>query len=562
MKKRVCKLIFALLVITLLLPKTAHATVRQDSSPSEWAQEGIIAADNLGLVPPFLLSDFTRQTTRAEFAKLSTWFFEKVTGDTIAGLMEFNDTDDINVKKMGYLGVVIGVGNGNFAPNDAVTREQAAVMLSRLTDAIGLPLPPWISEFQLFSAERDIISSWALESVLEMYKAGVMIGVGDIRFAPRFDPHGTFTREQSIITVLRLFELLDFVRSEIGADIVSFGTITENGSRLPWRLHADGTLVVGAGNIYWTSYRIDTTGARLQTPWAAYRNYVREIVFTGPVVGGRYIRDLFASLPKLTRIEGLHFFDNSGVWTTRFMFSGTGFTSLDLSGFDISGVTNIDGMFGSMSALTSLDLSEFNTSSVTSMSGLFSGSGGLTTLDLSAFDTSNVTHMGGMFNNATGLTSLDLSHFDTRNVRFMWHMFQGASALTSIDLSGWDISGPVSMIQMFHNASSLTSLDLSGWDTRNSSMVGMFYGATSLRELTLGENFVFNEGFMTSHPPTRLTADLPPPPQNEEFTGFWQNVGSGTTDNPQGEFVFTSEDLMEYFDGAIHADTWVWQRTA
>jgi surface protein len=353
-------------------------------------------------------------------------------------------------------------------------------------------------------------------------------------------------------------------------DVIAYGTITENESYLPWRLYEDGTLVVEAGNIYWMRYWTGPYTFYQQSPWSAHRDYIREIYFTGPVVGGSYVWHLFAELTNLTRVEGLHLFDNSGVETTRYMFYQTNITSLDLSGFDISGVENIDGMFSRMSALTSLDLSDFDTSSVISMSWLFSGSDGLTSLDLSNFDTNNVEFMGGMFNDASGLTSLDLSHFDTSNVRIMYHMFQGASSLTELDLSGWDISGPVSMTQMFRDMSSLTRLDLSGWDTRNAHMDGMFFGATSLRELTLGENFVFNVGFLSGPPPRDesespvgmiLTADLPSPPQNSEFTGYWQNVGSGTTDNPQGEFVFTASELMEYYDGAIHADTWVWQRT-
>jgi hypothetical protein len=58
-----------------------------------------------------------------------------------------------------------------------------------------------------------------------------------------------------------------------------------------------------------------------------------------------------------------------------------------------------------------------------------------------------------------------------------------------------------------------------------------------------------------------LTPELPSPPHDDEFTGHWQNVGSGTASNPQGEFTFfASNGLMRNFDGAIHADTWVWQR--
>jgi len=116
-------------------------------------------------------------------------------------------------------------------------------------------------------------------------------------------------------------------------------------------------------------------------------------------------------------------------------------------------------------------------------------------------------------------------------------------------LDYFDTSNVQIMDGMFSSASGLTSLDLSGWDTGNVRfMSGMFSRTTSLRELTLGENFHFVGN-----------AGLPPVPQNDDFTGYWQNVGDGTASNPQGKFVFTSAELMAQYDGATMADTWVWQ---
>jgi hypothetical protein len=38
------------------------------------------------------------------------------------------------------------------------------------------------------------------------------------------------------------------------------------------------------------------------------------------------------------------------------------------------------------------------------------------------------------------------------------------------------------------------------------------------------------------------------------------NVGKGSVDNPQWEYLLTSEELMFSYDGTTMADTWVWQR--
>ena len=82
---------------------------------------------------------------------------------------------------MGALGVVTGVGDGNFAPDQKLTREQAASF-----------------------ADSAAISSWAAEAVGQMQATGIMSGVGDNKFAPADD----YTREQSILTMMRPFDLV------------------------------------------------------------------------------------------------------------------------------------------------------------------------------------------------------------------------------------------------------------------------------------------------------------------------------------------------------------------
>ena len=84
-------------------------------------------------------------------------------------------------------------------------------------------------------------------------------------------------------------------------------------------------------------------------------------------------------------------------------------------------------MFYYCSNLTSLDLSSFNTSNVTNMTNMFYECRNLTSLDLSLFNTSKITIMSSMFGYCNGLTSLDLSSFDTSNVNAWSATFDCAS---------------------------------------------------------------------------------------------------------------------------------------
>ncbi len=102
-------------------------------------------------------------------------------------------------------------------------------------------------------------------------------------------------------------------------------------------------------------------------------------------------------------------------------------------------------MFGGCSSLTTLDLSNFDTSNVTNMDRMFEDCSSLTTLDLSSFDTSKVTDMEGMFNGCSSLTTLDLSNFDTSKVTDMVCMFFGCS-LTNLDLSNFETSKVTCMV--------------------------------------------------------------------------------------------------------------------
>ena len=81
-------------------------------------------------------------------------------------------------------------------------------------------------------------------------------------------------------------------------------------------------------------------------------------------------------------------------------------TSLNLSGFDTSNVTNMSGMFQKCSSITTLDLSSFNTENVTTMSNMFNGCSALTRLDISGFYTAYSPNVDYMFTSCTALTTL------------------------------------------------------------------------------------------------------------------------------------------------------------
>jgi len=194
-----CRRTPARVMTNIRLPGGAVQTL-PSNEPSAWAREDVNRAISLGLVPAQLQSNYTQAATRAEFAALAVTLYERVMGREIAQRQTFVDTDDINVEKAAGIGVVEGIGNNRFNPDGTLTREQAATMLSRLANAVGRPLPAHTSTF----ADSAQVSTWAFEAVGQMQASGIMGGIGNNLFSPQ----GSYTREQSIVTILRLYDLV------------------------------------------------------------------------------------------------------------------------------------------------------------------------------------------------------------------------------------------------------------------------------------------------------------------------------------------------------------------
>lgn len=181
---------------------------------SAWAAEEVENAVKAELVPAEMQAQYTQPCTRQEFCKLVAAVVAKRTEMTVqqlavcrdAAAVSFSDTEDQDILACAALGIVNGVGNGKFAPNASIKREEAAAMLYRAASVLN------IGENQshvAFADENDIsdYAKAAVAAVSAMQSAdgkSVMQGVGQNRFAPK----AIYTREQSILTAYRLHTFL------------------------------------------------------------------------------------------------------------------------------------------------------------------------------------------------------------------------------------------------------------------------------------------------------------------------------------------------------------------
>ena len=80
-------------------------------------------------------------------------------------------------------GITAGVGDGLFLPDRATTREQMCVFLMSFARKLG-KLPAAVLPQAEFADDAQI-SAWAKESVYALQRSGLVVGVGDGRFAPQ-----------------------------------------------------------------------------------------------------------------------------------------------------------------------------------------------------------------------------------------------------------------------------------------------------------------------------------------------------------------------------------------
>lgn len=171
------------------------------SGASDWAVNEVSSAIKNDLVPLELQQNYKTNITRKEFASLVMTLYDKLNGKRIViepGV--FSDTNDADILKAYAAGIVNGVGNGRFAPDNLITREQISVMFDNLLKALNIN-PEVENEYLVFSDEAEI-SSWAKEAVQTLCKLNIMNGVGN----NRINPKGNATIEQAIILSQKLYE--------------------------------------------------------------------------------------------------------------------------------------------------------------------------------------------------------------------------------------------------------------------------------------------------------------------------------------------------------------------
>ena len=267
----------------------------------------------------------------------------------------------------------------------------------------------------------------------------------------------------------------------ISGSVAKTFDIIERENDIEWSISEDGKLTVtGSSNgklyVLGKNEYGDTTYVY---PWDERKNEIKSAYIN--VTGFTDLRGLFSGCENLKQVD-LSDLDTSNVTDMSHMFFQCyNLKSIDMSGLDTSNVTDMSEMFYVCIRLKSIDVRGWDTSNVTNMARMFSSCSSLSSVDVSGFNTSSVTNMESMFYECRELSSVNVNGFDTSRVTDMSYMFCECRGLSSVDVSGFDTSNVTDMNGMFSFCSGLRSVDVRGFNTSNvTDMGGMFYYCSGL----------------------------------------------------------------------------------
>lgn len=174
---------------------------------SGWAVGELTRLYETGIVPPSLWDGYTRNITRAEFARLVVSVYDHAQKTTTipSTKTQFKDIKghplEKDIVKAYQLGLLQGRSETVFAPDQNITRQEAAKLLCTLVTKLrGTHIPTNVDGMPYYS-DTSQIAAWAAPYVAYAHDQNIMKGSDG-----RFNPGGFTTREQALAIISRLVE--------------------------------------------------------------------------------------------------------------------------------------------------------------------------------------------------------------------------------------------------------------------------------------------------------------------------------------------------------------------
>ena len=144
-------------------------------------------------------------------------------------------------------------------------------------------------------------------------------------------------------------------------------------------------------------------------------------------------------------------------------FYGASEMNIDVSGWDVAKVTNLQATFRKASKFQGTGIDQWITSSLVTMQGTFMQAVTMDA-DLSKWNVATVTTLSSTFYNAVKFTASGLDSWDTASVANLDSTFYLAGEV-NIDLGAWDVAKVTTLENTFQRAYKCAGTGLGSWDT-------------------------------------------------------------------------------------------------
>ena len=201
--KKLISSILAVFILLLALPSFAQENGIFLPLPSEWAIADVQKSEELNITEKNKNYNYRAAIKRDDFCDLAFNLISNVIKAPIPKAnINFTDVSSVKINALFDMGIITGKANGIFAPDDFLTREEAATTLKRISDKF---LNVFHTELYFLYADESDISNWALNSIQVISNMGIMKGTGDNKFSPK----SNFTTEEAIVALVRMSALCE-----------------------------------------------------------------------------------------------------------------------------------------------------------------------------------------------------------------------------------------------------------------------------------------------------------------------------------------------------------------
>ncbi|WP_206459811.1 S-layer homology domain-containing protein [Anaerovorax sp. IOR16] len=231
-------LLAAALVCSLTIPNIEVYGASMRDIKGHWAERYINQIISAGIVKGYENGTFLpdNPVTRAEFSHM----INAALGNTGTTSVSFNDTPKsewyyTDISKALSAGYVAGYSDGSFKPNNPVSRQEAAVMLSRIVPTYGKN-----SDIKHFK-DHASVENWAVESMQRMNGKGYIGAYDD----GKLHPTDKLTRAQTAKIISDILNKESIVKND--------PNVSSNGMSLTNKIYSNGVTMsrsLGDGNAY------------------------------------------------------------------------------------------------------------------------------------------------------------------------------------------------------------------------------------------------------------------------------------------------------------------------